>query len=40
MIFFKIDEDDEVEYDGWNEDKTRMALKDMLDMMRDQNNHK
>ncbi|CAG8722255.1 12517_t:CDS:2, partial [Funneliformis mosseae] len=35
----EIDEDDEIEYDGWNEDKTRLALRDMLDMMRDQNNH-
>jgi hypothetical protein len=27
---------DDIEDDEWNEDKTRLALKDMLDMMRDQ----
>ncbi|RIA81820.1 hypothetical protein C1645_744236 [Glomus cerebriforme] len=29
---------DDIDDDGWNEDKTRLALKDMLDMMREQNN--
>lgn len=35
MIFFQIVDD--IGDDEWSEDKTRLALKDMLDMMRDQN---
>jgi hypothetical protein len=35
MNFFQIVDD--IDDDEWSEDKTRLALKDMLDMMRDQN---